>query len=401
MVFMRKLIEQLKIRLASCNAAITLFIQRNPRLTVALIVVMGIFPTVVYWRSWWHSIPIISAYVGDSVLRFAQNHSRLSRILHVLLDAVPDAVPLLLAVAGLGYCMPDLTKHIEKHKPIRVGLMCLFIMFGILAIGVNAVNREGQEHDKEGQDRKMDVVNTSVGRVLDFLVSTRGTTNEAERRVQIQHTLRDEYIMSHDLVDPEILSGARMPPEDWMNARLSQIGEHWKFSPSPSVAAATPIPQIIPESKQAEIGVSFYKDDMVESPQLVSDAPSDQETFKVDVSMFATGNTPAKVVMMWFRVCDGCAWESEPSGSIALADRPSDREFSQPEMLPNVTLPKITLSIKRPIFPKFNNVEISFYSSCEACPPVDSKKPIRLLIRLVPPPKRPSHIAPYFPKPAI
>jgi hypothetical protein len=53
---------------------------------------------------------------------------------------------------------------------------------------------------------------------------------EAKRREDIQSLLRDQYILSHDPVDPLILAGNAPPPQEWVNRRLSEMGEKWTVS---------------------------------------------------------------------------------------------------------------------------------------------------------------------------
>jgi len=152
----------------------------------------------------------------------------------------------LLAVAGLAYLAPAPVKKLEEKRGVRVFLICLFVFFGFLAIVVNAVNREEQDHKAETQEDKMAVVLRSVTNIQDALKSKSPNMTEAERREHLASSLRDEYILSHDPIDPAILAGKAMPPQDWMNNRLNQLGETWKVSKEiPAAPAPAPRSYIV------------------------------------------------------------------------------------------------------------------------------------------------------------
>ncbi len=246
MSVMRTLLDLSKrIRASICRSTTKLrtIPRRHPKalwVSVSALTIGGIVATRHYWR------PVLaraSSRVGNYVLQFVPNHSHLARILHVVLDVVPDAVPLILALAGLGYCMPRLIKSIEESRSLRITLMCTFLVCGVVAILVNAVNREDQEHEKDHQEERFGALGTSVDQILKFLVSKSSVApTEAERRYLIEKALRDDFIRSHDPIDPEILAGTKMPPETWMNQRLAQLGEKWKIADAPKAPlSGTPL----------------------------------------------------------------------------------------------------------------------------------------------------------------
>ncbi|HVC91419.1 MAG TPA: hypothetical protein VND66_12440 [Acidobacteriaceae bacterium] len=340
----------------------------------------------------------LSSEIGNRVLTFGQLHPHLNRVLHVVLNLVPDFASWLVIIAGLGYLMPGVIQKLGSRKAVRIWIMVVFIAFGIFSIIVNAVNREDQDYKQADQGNRLDSVQKSNTQILGLLISSKGKTSEADRRKSIEQSLTNEYILSNDPIDPEILAGNKMPPQEWMNGRLHQLGETWRVAPAIGGGPAI-IQQIIPEPKKAKLDVSFYQDDPVSRPTHDFVAQVDQDVFKVEVSMFVIGETPAKNVHMWFRVCNGCTWVSDPPGSISLPEHPTDREFVVPEMLPNVALPKITLAIKRPAFSKATRIGIGFYYSCENCAPVDSKKPIPLWVQIIGAPTPPILSAPYRPRP--
>jgi hypothetical protein len=237
----------LQIRIIRLRREIGRLSQEFPIYTILLIILVGILPLIATWRTWWHRIPEISSKIGDAALNYAHSHPHLGATFQFFLDAIPDAVPLLLALAGLGYCMPDLVKKIESSRPIRVGLMSLFVAFALLVIIVNAINRTTQDRDKDALNNKIGVVqaqNTSILTSLTTEGNGEQKTSEAEKKENILKALRDEYILSHDPIDPDILSGAKMPPDDWLNSRLHDLGQSWTVSGGTS----KPRPQTEPRS---------------------------------------------------------------------------------------------------------------------------------------------------------
>jgi hypothetical protein len=154
----------------------------------------------------------------------------------VCLNVVPDVEFLVLALAGLAYLMPALISRIEGNRALRRVVTATFVVFALLTVLVNAINREEEDHTKDDlnrtiktQTRKLDEVSSSNSQLLRYFVSNKGLS-EAERRENIEKSLRNEYILSHDPIDPEILAGAQMPPEAWMNRRLHELGESWTVS---------------------------------------------------------------------------------------------------------------------------------------------------------------------------
>jgi hypothetical protein len=155
---------------------------------------------------------------------------------------------LLLAIAGLAYLLPSrILKRIDDLLWVRLILIFFFFTFGLAAIIINAVNREEEEHAKgelqatiANQNVKFDRLNDSNGQILNYFVSGKNLS-ESERRENIEKSLRNEYILSHDPIDPEVLAGNKMPPDDWMNARLTQLGEKWKVVSPPQRAYSVPL----------------------------------------------------------------------------------------------------------------------------------------------------------------
>jgi cell division protein FtsB len=149
---------------------------------------------------------------------------------------IPDVEILVLALAGLVYLIPSVITRIEASKTLRRTVTTLLVTFALLTVVVNAINREEEEHTKEelrktiaAQSKRLDEVSTSNRQILTFFAFKKNM-NEAERRQNIEKALRNEFILSHDPTDPDVLSGIQMPPESWMNQRLQELGETWKFA---------------------------------------------------------------------------------------------------------------------------------------------------------------------------
>ena len=48
-----------------------------------------------------------------------------------------------------------------------------------------------------------------------------------ERRILLSK-LTSEYIASHDGISPGLFAGTELPPRDWLNKRLSELGMNWR-----------------------------------------------------------------------------------------------------------------------------------------------------------------------------
>lgn len=337
-------------------------------------------------RYLWISFPLWFFRISHPVYTEMLIHPRLGRAVHALYNAVPDAAFALLAVAGLGYLMPETVRNLESRRGIRIFLMVFCLAFAILAIIVNAINREEQDHTNVANGTRLQAVMSSVLSIQEKLNTTK-VLSEAERRERLTSSLRDEYILSHDPIDPEILSGAKMPPPEWMNKRLEQMGEHFSVSTAlpPPVSTKQIIQQITPEVPKARIEATFYSTKVEELPLLDLDAVAEDLVVVAPVTFRGTGEVAAKNGTVWFRVCTDCAWASDPEGSSKPdPNTPDDRSFNFATIYPNVLSNRIDLHVRIPILTHPKNIPVTFYYSCENCPPVDFGKPQRLMIHLKP-----------------
>lgn len=186
--------------------------------------------------------PIWLSRISHPIFQSMQLHPQLEHLMHVLFNAVPDVAFSLLALAGLGYLMPKTIAKLEDQKGTRVFLVALFVLLGLSAILVNAVNRADQERQQWTQSQAQAKVLSSVLDIQQSLHSNK-TMTEAQRRESISESLRDEYILTQNPIDPEILAGAKMPPQAWMNQRLHDLGETWTVSKETSKAGGSVVPR--------------------------------------------------------------------------------------------------------------------------------------------------------------
>jgi hypothetical protein len=324
------------------------------------------------WRYFYSNIPKWSERFGNAVLVLSQNHPHLSRILHFILNAVPDAVPLFLGLAGLVYLMPNLAKRIEDSKPLRAVIATFCILFCFLAIAVNAINRESQEFKDSQSGERMGMVLKDVTGIQDQLNPKNTQINEAERRSSVLTTLRDEYILLPGPVDPDILSGKKQPPASWVNARLQQMGQDFHVKDVPGEVPRSQIVQVAPAPQKAKLLFSFYSDAMNQDQYITNVyVPVKDGKVKVSVAAVVVGDVTAQGVNVWFRVCDVCSWAATPAGFSMLPEEPRDRSAKMGDMLPNVVSPRWDLEIALPEYPRSHMTVVSAFYGCNNCAPVD------------------------------
>ncbi len=288
--------------------------------------------------------------------------------MHVLMNAVPDIAFALLALAGLSYLVPETTRKLESKRSIRYSLIAFFILFGAFAIIVNAVNREEQDHKQEVQGQKVDLVRDSLGKILQSL-SSKPALSEAQRREHITEALRDEYILSHDPIDPDILAGTKAPPEAWINQRLAQLGEKWAVRNTSKANEPRIIQELMPEPKKAELTFSLWQGSMEyrEAPILSEVVNPDKNGyFPVDFTFTNPSETPAELVDYWLYVCVSCSFATEPVGF----DKPTGssenaRHKSIPLVNPGTSVEITTILVRVP--KEARTFVIGFRYSCKTC----------------------------------
>lgn len=255
--------------------------------------------------------------LGEFFIHFSFTHPHWSRVIHVALNIIPDAEFLVLALAGLVYLMPKQIDRIEKSRTLRWFVFTAFVAFAVATMVVNAINREegeyttGQLNDRIAkQGTTLNSLNGTNSEILKYFVSNKGM-NEAEREANIEKTLRNEYILSHNPIDPEILAGNKMPPDAWMNTRLAQLGEKWKVITP--VATPTLIPT--PPHENAVLQFSLFTDALKEPP--VSEltlSPDSNGVVSINFVVTNASNVEAENAEIWVQLCSLCTFAKEPVG---------------------------------------------------------------------------------------
>lgn len=351
------------------------------RLTLTLTAI-GVL-VFLFWGFWVHLIPVKISQLSHALLAFTQNHPHLLRAISVCLNAIPDFAFTLLALAGLSYLMPELTKKLDKSKTLRISVAFVFVLFGFLAIVVNALNRTDQENKWDAQGKKMDSVRDSVSKVQDFLIASKGQVpNEAARRKQVLDALRAEYILSHDDVPAAMIAGNSYPPSDWTNKRLRDLGERWEITQptGPTTSGAL--------SEKARLEVSFWPSTITQWPIHEKSLPQVNGIVTVNFTFMAKDHM-SKQTKIWLRLCKGCKYAHDPTGFSNLGshpgedDDPHERVLVVGDLLPNVAYaPIISVDVIPPINQKFFLMGVLF--GCENCDPVDADKPQILHVDIQP-----------------
>ena len=114
--------------------------------------------------------------------------------------------------------------------------------FALLVIGIGGcalietarIKTEGaHRHEIDSLNQRFDRVDQQNTQLGNFLVQAKGTITETDRKRAIQEVIRSKWISSHKEVDPDILSGRKMPPDEWVNAQLKAMREDWQVHTAP------------------------------------------------------------------------------------------------------------------------------------------------------------------------
>ncbi len=354
------------------------------RVRIVLSFVICLTLLVVSRHYLWIHVPILVYRISHPLFITAQTHPMFGRLLHVAFNAVPDIAFALLALAGLAYLVPK--SWIDKLEDliwVRVFLIVLFVTFGFSAIIINAIKSENQGFKDSQSEDRMSVVLKSVLNIQEALKPKAVNMTESERKQHLLESLRAEYIATHSSIDPEILAGNKMPPDDWLNNKLGFLKENWQVHTPPPLRTAPAQPQVVqqiyPEEKKDTIQFGFYQPDMASGVQTVKLDPLNEGRATFTISGIIKGDAPAKNLDIWIRVCSACSWVSASPGFVMVdSDHAYDREIVIPEFPANVSFPKWDFTVNFPVFPKVDGVDIGVYYACDSCPTVDWSKPQRL-----------------------
>ena len=362
-------------------------VSRLALITILSAILFFLITLFIFRHYIWNNLPLWATTVSLPVVQSMRRHPHLAHFMHVLINAVPDIAYALLAVAGLSYLMPVIARRLEAKRGVRYILLTFFSTIGCLAIYVNAVNHTDQDQNQIIQSQVQGRVLTSVLEIQSSLHSNK-ILSETQRRKSLSDSLKDEYVLSHNPVDPEILAGTKMPPTVWMNTRLNEMGEIWKVANEEPITKPVVMQEIPSEPKRAKIVFSFKQNILNQDNLLTTiEDPMIGNKVSVTITAFVVGDTPAENVMIWIRKCDECEWISpNPSGFLDNNLGVShDRMISFPELLPNVVPGMWDFTIQMPLSPgipkhNYNAMAISCYYACKNCLPIDPNKPQILLV---------------------
>jgi len=235
----------------------------------------------------------------------------------IALPVLADATPILLAIVGV------VMSYIQPRRESHRATTFILIVAGLLGSAVLSANRIRSEasHRNEVSNlgSKMDEVRHQNDVLSAFLLAARNTgkMSEVDRRKGIETVLRNEYILSHDPIDPEILAGNKMPPQEWTNGRLKAMGEDWKVA---EVKAAPTVVQQAPEPEKARLVFSLWDATAsVDHPVLSKFVhPNSDGSYTVEFSVGNASEVTAESVDLWLRVCDACSFVTIPNRGIYL-----------------------------------------------------------------------------------
>ena len=315
------------------------------------------------------------------------------------LPVLADLTPILLAIVGvvMSYIQPSKDRHL-----ITTCVLVVAGLAGTIVLSANRIKGEASHRlEISGLNQKLDSVgaqNTSLG---NFLVGLNGSgrITESERMHGIEASLRSEYILLSNPIDQDILAGSKMPPADWMNRRLHELGETWTVSETPRTTSAgkTEVIQQLPlPVKKVDMIFSLWQNNIsAMDKKTTEDVVMKDGTYEFSIGAVVVGEESAENLQVWIRACDGCLWDGQPPAGFGAIDpdKPWDRTVWFSTLMPNVSTPKMTFKIRPRAFPKQNGVIIACYFACKNCPPVDWNKPQVLTVKN---PGVPMHIPPSF-----
>jgi hypothetical protein len=206
----------------------------------------------------------------------------LHKLWDTFIDIFPDIAFLFLALAGLGYLIPETLKRLEASRSFRRFLGILFLLIGVLAVVINHKSRLEQHKEEKTRDNKVDTIQKHLGDIVAELhrpkeqtvveqlahppvekhveghpgkikaVGLRSTTPETElaRRRNLLAVLRNEYILSHDHISAAMMAGTEQPPADWLNKRMKELGEKWTVSDDPKSEARGQLVNLLRDGKK-------------------------------------------------------------------------------------------------------------------------------------------------------
>jgi hypothetical protein len=295
--------------------------------------------------------------------------------LDATLSWAADSVPMAIALVGIIMSY----KQIDKDSHFTATVVLVIVGFVGTSILHWSRTREQAAHKIEvaGLLTKLEIVGTQNTQILFALNNAKPSATpqspqavELERRENVRKALSGEYILSHDNVSPGLLAGTELPPSDWMNKRLRELGEKWAVTSA--MPASKVIAPNIPQSKLAKLQFSFWSDDPVVSFPIkmitVDLHPINAVTFSFTVKNI--GEATAQNIDTWIQICDQCSFVREPEGFM----RPNGmNNKSLTRTIPRLSVgsnwEKMTCDITVPAYGQF--VAVLFKWSCDTCESVE------------------------------
>ena len=189
-----------------------------------------IFLRLLRWRIQFRHLPLAKFWFGTilSILVVTPIWRHFGT--DVALPVFADATPILLAIVGI------VISYIQPKKENHRATTFILIFAGMLGTSILSINRTRSDRAHRAEmdtiNKRVEAVGDQNTRLANFLLNAKdnGKISEVDRRKGIETVLRNEYILSHNPIDPEILAGNKMPPNEWMNQKLKEMGEKWTVS---------------------------------------------------------------------------------------------------------------------------------------------------------------------------
>ena len=207
-----------------------------------------------------------AAIVGSILMYYVVN-------IEPILSWSAESVPMVFALVGIVVSVKKLN---EKHHFSVISLLVIVGIAGTVLLHLARAHSEAAHAAELSELRtRMDTVRDQNGQLLKAFVGRPPLTSqqaEVERRRNIQESLRGEYILSHENVTAGLLAGTELPPAEWMNKRLHELGERWTVSSRPALATTqAPSPKI--EDGKVFINLALGDDNAASARSYASDDP--------------------------------------------------------------------------------------------------------------------------------
>ncbi len=179
------------------------------------------------------------------------------------LSWLSDFVPMSIALVGI------IMSYKQPREKNHLAATTVLILAGVVGTGVlhwsRARDYAAHKAEVGGLNGKMDTVRNQNIEILLQLSGFRSATPqtpqaaEVERRSNIQKVLRGEYILSHENISAGLLAGTELPPAEWMNKRLAELGEKWTVAQPVVRVSVSPNSPCVPGRPRINAGPDGYR----------------------------------------------------------------------------------------------------------------------------------------------